>query len=284
MGYTSGFPIGAAIAAQLRQQGRISKREGERLIAFTNNPSPAFIAGGIAAGILQSPESRTILLGVNYGVNLALGIILARLHRPLKREMPPRKTPAASNESPWGTILKNAAARSAENLLLIGCYLVFFSVIAQAIEAAGIIRLAANLLRVFYPPLEEGAAGIIQGLLEMTIGIKALGNSDMESLLKLSLCSALLSFGGISVMAQVQAMISKTDIGMKTYIKCRAVHCCLSFFITLFLGYFSKANIPALRQEGEIFRLDPFLLPGIAFGFILAGALRGAMLERRKRL
>ena len=61
MGYTSGFPMGAVLTARLRQAGEITREEGERLLAFTNNPSPGFRFGAVASGMLGKPTLGILL-------------------------------------------------------------------------------------------------------------------------------------------------------------------------------------------------------------------------------
>ena len=42
MGWLSGYPIGAKIAVNLRNNNICSKEDCERLLSFTNNSGPAF--------------------------------------------------------------------------------------------------------------------------------------------------------------------------------------------------------------------------------------------------
>ena len=81
MGYTSGFPTGATITATLFNNGDITAEEGTRLIAFTNNPSLIFITVGVATGILGEPSLGLMLIVINYGINLLIGISLGIVFR-----------------------------------------------------------------------------------------------------------------------------------------------------------------------------------------------------------
>lgn len=47
MGIISGYPVGAKIVLDLYQNGKCSKDEAERLLAFTNNSGPLFIIGTV---------------------------------------------------------------------------------------------------------------------------------------------------------------------------------------------------------------------------------------------
>lgn len=47
MGIISGYPVGAKIVVNFRQNGICTKEEAERLITFTNNSGPLFIIGTV---------------------------------------------------------------------------------------------------------------------------------------------------------------------------------------------------------------------------------------------
>ena len=47
LGMFSGYPIGAKITCELKEKGKISKIEAQRLISFTNNSGPLFIIGTV---------------------------------------------------------------------------------------------------------------------------------------------------------------------------------------------------------------------------------------------
>ena len=53
MGIISGYPVGAKIVTKFRQDGVCTKREAERLLAFTNNSGPLFIIGTCGISFLE---------------------------------------------------------------------------------------------------------------------------------------------------------------------------------------------------------------------------------------
>jgi len=221
MGYTSGFPTGATVCASLRSQGLISKNEGERLLAFTNNAGPLFILISIATGILQTPQAGPLILFVHYGVNLLLGIILGRLSpssgcppsssRLLRQTMP--------SKQPIGRLLKEAAKKSGVNIAVIGCYMIFFSVVAE---------LTTHCLH--FPALLCGA------FLEMTLGVNAVSETGLSLPLQIALAGAIISFGGLCVQSQVAAMVADTDLSVKTYLLCRLFHAAAAFIVLYVLS------------------------------------------------
>ncbi|MDP4183399.1 MAG: sporulation integral membrane protein YlbJ, partial [Bacillota bacterium] len=75
MGITSGYPMGAKLTTDLREKGQVSKIEGERLLAFTNNSGPLFIVGAVATGMFKMPSIGLFLLVSHILAGLTVGII-----------------------------------------------------------------------------------------------------------------------------------------------------------------------------------------------------------------
>ncbi|MCL2456865.1 MAG: sporulation integral membrane protein YlbJ, partial [Defluviitaleaceae bacterium] len=60
-GLTSGYPIGAKTAADLRRNGKLSAQEAQHLISFCNNAGPLFILGVVGAGMFENVRIGYIL-------------------------------------------------------------------------------------------------------------------------------------------------------------------------------------------------------------------------------
>lgn len=289
MGYTSGFPTGAAITARLRQNNLISKEEGERLLAFTNNASPLFIVVGVATGILNAPELGMLLLGLHYLSNLGIGICLRFFAKDKSYQTQKRccndkcKIKIPRHNEPVGKLLKNAAQKAGGNIAIIGCYLIFFSVLTQMLTATGLAQL------LWQPFLALGFSQEIivplsAGFWEMTLGINTVGSSALANSIAFPLCAGILAWGGLSVQAQVAAMVSETDIRCGIYQVCRFIHAAISFILALAL-YHSPwmPPIAAIAQiPARVFPLPFYVnlyLPILCVFLILALTLIGRMLK-----
>ncbi len=225
MGFCSGFPTGAVVTERLRRQGQINAEQGARLVAFTNNAGPLYITISVALGLLASPAAGWLLAGVHYGGNLLLGMALglwARLRGSGLSPGPCRWQPEPAGVFSLGRSLKTSARNSANNILLIGCYMVFFSVITALLDAP-LSRLN---------PLLHGFA---QGFWEMSLGMDLLADSGLSLTRILPVASAILALGGVSVQTQVLAMIADSDISPRVYLACRLLHTLFSYFITRWL-------------------------------------------------
>ena len=53
MGLISGYPVGAKIVSDFRENGSITKDEGERMLAFTNNSGPLFIISSVGISLFR---------------------------------------------------------------------------------------------------------------------------------------------------------------------------------------------------------------------------------------
>ena len=62
MGIISGYPIGAKIATNFRENGICSKEECERLLSFTNNSGPLFIIGTVGISMFGNSTIGFLLL------------------------------------------------------------------------------------------------------------------------------------------------------------------------------------------------------------------------------
>jgi len=290
MGYTSGFPTGAAITARLRQNNLISREEGERLLAFTNNASPLFIVVGVATGILNAPQLGILLLGVHYLSNLCIGIFLrffakgASLH--IKKICTNSRCRIEVNRhhEPVGKLLKNAAQKAGGNIAIIGCYLVFFSVLTQMLSTSGFAE-------IIWQPFvalgfsKEIVASISAGFWEMTLGVNTVGAGALPISIAFPLCASILAWGGLSVQAQVAAMVSETDIHCGIYLICRFIHSAVSFVLA-FMIYNSPwmPSIPAVAPLSASFPIMPtyvnLYLPILSISLLLALTLIGRLVRR----
>ena len=78
MGLISGYPVGAKIVADFREKNLVTKEEGERLLAFTNNSGPLFILSSIGISLFGDTKTGLLLLCTHVLSCITVGIILGR--------------------------------------------------------------------------------------------------------------------------------------------------------------------------------------------------------------
>ncbi len=75
-GMICGYPSGAKAASELYKSGRCSKGEAERLLAYVNNASPAFLIAGVGASMLGSAKKGAIIYIIQLLSAFAVGMIM----------------------------------------------------------------------------------------------------------------------------------------------------------------------------------------------------------------
>ena len=75
MGIISGYPVGAKIACEFREQNICSKVECERLLSFTNNSGPLFIIGSVGIAMFGNVKIGILLLVIHLLACITVGIL-----------------------------------------------------------------------------------------------------------------------------------------------------------------------------------------------------------------
>lgn len=255
MGFASGYPMGAKLSTRLREQNLISKTEGERLVAFTSTSDPLFIFGAIAVGFFHDPKLGVSLAIIHYLSSLLVGLVMRYYKRneakqPYNSNKPQKNIlirafdamhQARINESRgFGKLMGDGVMSSIETLLMIGGFIMFFSVILTLITAIGLTNILASLLAIILVPLGislELTSSLIYGFFEVTLGVKAVSeaSANIPFSQKIAIVSVISAWSGISVHAQVAAIVQKTDIKYTPYLFGRIIHAIFAFILTYLL-------------------------------------------------
>lgn len=238
MGMISGYPIGAKVVCNLYENKICSKSEAERLIAYTNNSGPIFILGSVGVSILGNVQVGKILLISHLLSSLIVGLIF-RFWKYNQVDLTFRNYQSESKElirvSNLGEILGDAIKKAISTVVLIGGFVVLFSVIISILSSLEILTTLANFLARFGIPYDI-ILGILTGMIELTNGIQVTSNSYLAFPLPCLLtCSFLLGFGGLSVLLQVFSIISKSKISIKPYLYGKTLQGFLSMILTFLL-------------------------------------------------
>ncbi|HHV65232.1 MAG TPA: sporulation integral membrane protein YlbJ [Peptococcaceae bacterium] len=268
MTHTTGIPIGAMLTCKMRNAGEISKTEGERLLAFTSNPSPGFMFGAVASGMLGNPSLGIIIAGSVYLANLLVGFIF-RFYGPaaanpsnskfsLITAYQKLKQAQNKNKKPFGELLADTVRDSIATILLVGGFIVFFAVITQMLTKLKINITIAKVLAFISGELltVPGGEAFLQGLLETTLGCQATVKAFSNLNTQIGVLTFLLGFGGLSVFAQVASFTATTDLRFFPFILGRVLHAFLALLISQILlrsSTLPTTVLPASLTEGTAF-------------------------------
>lgn len=220
IGFLSGYPLGAKVAAGYNPStGFLS---GQSLLLICNNPSPAYMISFVGLRCFGEPFLGFRMYIAIITGNLLTGLFCAFMDRirrqntVLSENMPPfpGNTPSESESTTQKNLLDQVIHDTFSVIVNVSSYILIFSVAAAFIQ-----RLS------FLP---ETAQGLLSGLLEMTTGIQILAAQSIPVTEKMLLSTGIISFGGLSVMAQTNSMIAGSDLSIKKYMTEKTIACAIA--------------------------------------------------------
>lgn len=252
MGIISGYPTGAKIVVNLIENNLCSKEEAERALAFTNNSGPLFILGTVGISLFRNSSIGFLLLFTHILASLSVGIIF-RFYK-LKKFSSSKVSKIdfkkeLANFSNLGDILSKSIFSAIKTVVMIGGFVVFFSVILSILKTSNIINLLANiltnLLKIFGINDFRFSSSILCGVLELTNGVMLVASIPCKQIsINIIITAFLLGFGGFSVMFQVYSIIAKASISIKPYFLGKLLHGILAALYTFILiKYFPMFNL-----------------------------------------
>lgn len=263
VGFTSGPPGGARAAAKLTAEGFLTREEGSRLAAFANAAGPLFVTGVTATSLFRVPAAAPLLAFAHYGAALLTGMILARgaASPPRPRRAPRTTANRAWNElrsatdtaPPLGRLLGSVVREAGESALMVGGFIVFFSVLVGLLEQTGGVRLLAApgewvAQRLGLP--EGLVSSGVAGLLEVTAGLSRVASAPGPLPARLALASILLSWSGLSIHAQAAAVSAPAGLSYRRFLTGRA----LQVFLSPVLLFAVWPLAPVLQPATPVFR------------------------------
>lgn len=254
MGFAAGYPVAAKLTSQLWEQKLVNREEGERLVAFTTSSDPIFLIGAVSIGFFHDASLAIILAIAHYGGSLLIGLLMrfhGRKSTPtpqveqnkggvLKRAFETMHRARMTDGRPLGTLLTESILQSLRLIFVVGGLVVFFSVVLEILTSAQVMNifyvLINSLLTMTGLPHELSQA-VMNGLFEVTLGAKAAGGAPADLALssKVAIGAFILSWGGMSVHAQIVSLLSHTNMRYLPFLSARLLHAFLSAVIVLLI-------------------------------------------------
>lgn len=209
MSMISGFPSSAKYTKELLDQGVIDESDSNKIILFTHFSNPAFILITLSLNFLNNSSIGWVILFSHYISNFIIALFFKSSNKKSFNIKPKN----------FSYVLNNSIKDSLNTLFLILGTLVTYSVIITLVDKL---------------PINIYLKSILIGLIELTEGLRYISILNIPLILKVSICSFLLSFGGLAIHTQV---INIIKINYQKYLLFRLLHGLLSFIIA-YLVYF----------------------------------------------
>lgn len=253
MGIISGYPTGAKIVVNLRNEGLCTKEEAERMLAFSNNSGPLFILGTVGITLFGNSTIGFLLLFTHILACLSVGVIF-RFWKYKNASTAysysyKKNNKEEVNFSNLGEILGKSILSSIKTVVVIGGFVVLFSVVLSILKNSNVIYILGKIFEPFLKcfGIEDFrfSTSIVSGFLELTNGVMQVTSIACKQIsTNIIICAFLLGFGGISVLLQVYSIIAKSNISIKTYFIGKVLHGILAAFYTfLLINYLPIFNL-----------------------------------------
>jgi len=147
-----------------------------------------------------------------------------------------------------GEILASSIMNAINTIVMIGGFVIIFSVIISILNSSGMLHMFSTLLSPLFKILglnKEYIKPIISGLVELTNGLSNIVTVNTKSIsITITLTAFLLGLGGLSILLQVLSITSKSDISIKPYIIGKFLHGIIAGFLTYaFIHIFPIFNL-----------------------------------------
>ena len=217
--FLSGYPMGAKATADFISSNKVSVNQGKHILSYSMVTGPAFILFTVGT-FIGSTKAAVLITFSHYTAALINGFFYGERGTIINSRKDQEEQPI--------DILGNFTAAIGDgfrSMAIILAYLMMFTIAANIFEHL-------NLFSVLESPV---SSSFIKGIFEMTIGTNMVGMCDISVELKAVLSSFLVSFGGLSVIAQSVSMLSGCGISIGEIFKIKLTHGIIAAILTTIL-------------------------------------------------
>lgn len=212
----SGFPSNSKYIKIMLDNKEIDLEEANKLLTFTHFSNPLFIIESIGYKFLHNKKIGIIILICHYLTNIIIGLFYRNYYINLNSIDLKKK-----NKTSLVICLTNSIYKTIKILFLLLGIITFFMLITCILREKILIN--------------SFILNIICGLLEMTQGIFYIASSNLNIILKASIITFFISFGGISIHMQVFSILSDYKLKYSNYLLARIFHGLISSSLVYFL-------------------------------------------------
>ena len=212
----SGFPSNSKYIKNLLDNHVINNNEANKLLLFTHFSNPLFILNSIGINFLGNKRIGIIILIIHYLTNIIIGIINRNYYINFDN--------IEINNKKKDSFIKCLSNSILNTIKILFGIITFFMIITSLIKVC--------------IPFNNIINSLLCGILEMTQGIYFISNTTLPLILKASIITFFISFGGISIHMQVFSILSDYKLKYKDYFIARLTHAVISSSLVFLIIYF----------------------------------------------
>ncbi len=223
----SGYPMGSQMVSLLKQNALISDTESVRASALCSTSSPVFLIGSVGNIMFRNSLFGFLLFATHILSSIIIGIIFSLYNKKEKASLPNGNFQSEKKSN----LLYTSVYQSVISALVVGGLITLFYLLTEVLIKLNALTPLINLLDSFVND-QSLSKSIVFGFFECTRALKELSISKF-SFLSLPLSASICGFGGLSVICQSVAELSKGKIKIAPFILSKIMGAIINFIIGL---------------------------------------------------
>lgn len=220
-GLLCGYPMGARITSDMYGHHKISKREAEYLLTFTNHASPVFIYTYILHLCFRDQIPSWMVFGILF-LSSILTMLFFRfcIYRGRTVSVLENEKKESSAPGVTGTLLDASIMNGFETITRLGGYILLFSILSALIR--------------HYWKAGAVAGYLFLGFLELTTGLHFLTGSGLPLTVRYLCAMPMAAFGGVCILAQTKSILHR-ELSVLPYFSAKCLNAAITAVLALFL-------------------------------------------------
>ena len=214
----SGYPVGAKMVSEYVKNGKITLEETKKIISFTSTSGPLFIIGTVGAQMIGDVMAGYVILA-SHVMGAFLNGLLYRGDGFHLSEL--------DVETYDDNVFSDALSSSITSIFQVGGSIVFLNVLIVALQDLKVIDVISSLISTFIGNRFQSEC-IAIGSVEITRGIKLFCALENKKDIIVPVAT-IISFGGVSVMAQSMTFLRSVGIKSSYYLLTKTSQAILTY-------------------------------------------------------
>ena len=259
----AGYPVGTKMLMQRADSGEISPRQAALLSGVCFGAGPAFVFGCVAMRLFGSERAGLLILSSGIVSNTIIyAVLLPSLNSIPSQPLPPRKFTLSADDA------MDCIVSAGKSMGVICLTVTAFSAAAEFLRYLGIFPLLADLLSA----VTGRSPKVCEKLLSAAFDVTAAAELPSGDFTLLPAVSALVSFGGICVFAQLKA-VCRGKLPVLPVIGIRTIAAVLSYILCRFALPFAMLSETAPAAAAHLHK-SPSPVPSVMLMLMTAAVFR----------